>query len=204
MQQSSYIIEVQNVSKYFGEKVALDNINLNVKKGEFVTILGPSGCGKTTLLRDVVRNISNGIEEIAFKDNDIYVCNELYEREKDMAEIIQQMNNEGWRRNIELWCDSAEPDRIKMWKKAGFYLAKGVNKGGSAGSVKAQIDWLKQRNIYVDPHCINAIKEMQQWKWKKDERTGEYLDDPVPVMDDAMAALRYGIEGWRKVKKWLM
>ena len=40
MQQSNYIIEVQGVSKYFGEKVALDNINLNVKKGEFVTILG--------------------------------------------------------------------------------------------------------------------------------------------------------------------
>ena len=45
------IIEVKDVSKFFGEKTALDHINLSVKKGEFVTILGPSGCGKTTLLR---------------------------------------------------------------------------------------------------------------------------------------------------------
>lgn len=46
-----YIIKIKDVSKFFGEKVALDHINLNIKKGEFVTILGPSGCGKTTLLR---------------------------------------------------------------------------------------------------------------------------------------------------------
>ena len=91
-----------------------------------------------------------------------------------------------------MWCDSAEPDRIKMWQKAG-YRARGVDKGGSAGSVKAQIDWLKQRKIYVHPHCTNTIKEMQQWKWKKDERTGEYLDEPIPFQDDAMAALRYGV-----------
>lgn len=45
------IIEIKNVSKVFGEKKALDNINLSVQKGEFMTILGPSGCGKTTLLR---------------------------------------------------------------------------------------------------------------------------------------------------------
>ncbi len=45
------IIDIKNVSKRFGEKVALNNINLFVRKGEFMTILGPSGCGKTTLLR---------------------------------------------------------------------------------------------------------------------------------------------------------
>ena len=48
---SQHIIDINGVSKRFGEKTALDNINLYVRKGEFMTILGPSGCGKTTLLR---------------------------------------------------------------------------------------------------------------------------------------------------------
>ena len=145
-------------------------------------------------------NHANAILLLGIKDDDVYILSEIYVFEKDTSEIIQLAS--GIPRNKQMWCDSAEPDRIKMWSKAGF-RAKGVDKGGSAGSVKAQIDWLKQRRIYIHPHCINAIKELQQWKWKKDEKTGEYLDEPVPFQDDAMAALRYGVEGWRKVKKWL-
>ncbi len=45
------IIEVKNLSHSFGDKTVLQNINLSIAKGEFVTILGPSGCGKTTLMR---------------------------------------------------------------------------------------------------------------------------------------------------------
>ena len=41
MQQSNYIIEVKGVSKFFGDKMVLDNINLYVKKGEFVLCWGP-------------------------------------------------------------------------------------------------------------------------------------------------------------------
>lgn len=48
---SNNIIEIKDVAKFFHGDVALKNINLEVKAGEFLTLLGPSGCGKTTLLR---------------------------------------------------------------------------------------------------------------------------------------------------------
>lgn len=147
-------------------------------------------------------NHANAILLLGVKDDDIYILDEVYLFEKDTSEIVQEAIKKGIPCNRQMWCDSAEPDRIKMWKKAGF-RAVGVDKGGSSGSVKAQIDWLKQRRIFVAPHCVNTLKELAQWKWKKDEKTGEYLDEPVPVMDDAMAALRYGVEGWRKVRRWL-
>ncbi len=44
-------LEARNVSKFFGDFVAVDDVSLQVAQGSFYSILGPSGCGKTTLLR---------------------------------------------------------------------------------------------------------------------------------------------------------
>lgn len=46
-------LSISNVTKQFGDTVVVDNFNLEIAKGEFVSFLGPSGCGKTTTLRMV-------------------------------------------------------------------------------------------------------------------------------------------------------
>ena len=51
MSDKKIIINLEHVSKSFGDKVVLDDINLYIKEGEFITFLCPSGCGKTNLLR---------------------------------------------------------------------------------------------------------------------------------------------------------
>jgi spermidine/putrescine transport system ATP-binding protein len=45
------IIELKNIEKYFGSNCVIPTLNLEIRRGEFLTLLGPSGCGKTTLLR---------------------------------------------------------------------------------------------------------------------------------------------------------
>ncbi len=58
MKTLNNIIELKNISIAFGNQTVLDGIDLQIKDGEFVTLLGPSGCGKTTTLR-----IIGGFEE---------------------------------------------------------------------------------------------------------------------------------------------
>ncbi len=66
-------LTVSNATKRYGAFVALDDVSVSLKKGEFVSLLGPSGCGKTTLLRIIagLTDIDEGdvrIEDVAMSD----------------------------------------------------------------------------------------------------------------------------------------
>jgi len=54
------LIELKNVSKYWGDVRAVEKLNINIEEGEFVVLLGPSGCGKSTTLRLIA-----GLEKVS-------------------------------------------------------------------------------------------------------------------------------------------
>ena len=140
-------------------------------------------------------NHADCILETAQRDGDLYVLREIYVHGRDTSEIISLAEGEGFSKNAVMYCDSAEPDRIKTWRRAG-YRAVGVKK--EPGSVNAQIDFLRSRRIYIDSRCVNTVGEISQWCWMRDGESGELTDTPAFGCDDAMAALRYSVEGMRR------
>ena len=79
-------ISLKNVSKYFGNTIAVDNVSLDIQSGEFFSLLGPSGCGKTTTLRMI-----GGFEHP--NAGDIYINNQLMEQtppfQRDVNTVFQ-------------------------------------------------------------------------------------------------------------------
>ena len=150
---------------------------------------------KKVYAQDFGFNHANCILDLGFYDSGLYVCGEIYEFSKDTSELIEIALRRGLSKHVVMWCDSAEPDRIRMWKKAGF-RARPVKK--EPGSVKAQIDYLKQLKIHIHPQCKNTIAEISRWRWQTSGKSGQYLDEPEPGFDDAMACLRYGVEEYRR------
>lgn len=65
------IIDLNNITKEFGGVTVLDNINLFIRKNEFLTLLGPSGCGKTTTLRIIGGFEEPTIGQVIFDGKDI-------------------------------------------------------------------------------------------------------------------------------------
>jgi iron(III) transport system ATP-binding protein len=69
----SVSIKIEHAIKRFGKKTIIPDLSLEIKKGEFFTLLGPSGCGKTTLLRMIAG--FNTIEGGDFYFDDLRINN---------------------------------------------------------------------------------------------------------------------------------
>lgn len=131
---------------------------------------------------------------IGIKDDEVYIWDEFYQSKLTNTELINQAKNMGIPEWVEMIGDSAEPDRIEEFRRAGFRCV-GAEKGKH--SVKHGVDFLKRRKIHIHPQCVNTIKEIQGWVYKKD-KDGNVTDEPIGFNDHAMAALRYGTEPMRK------
>jgi ABC-2 type transport system ATP-binding protein len=82
------MLELKNVYKYFNEFCAVDNLSLNVNKGDVYGFLGPNGAGKSTSLRMILGLISPSKGELIFKDNPIDGNSKNYL--KDIGALIER------------------------------------------------------------------------------------------------------------------
>lgn len=81
------IIELKSVTKAFNENIVIENLDLYVKRNEFITLLGPSGCGKTTTLNIIggFENVDKG--KVIFENNDI---SELPPHKRQINTVFQK------------------------------------------------------------------------------------------------------------------
>lgn len=95
--------------------------------------------------------------------------------------------------------DSARPETISHMKKNGFPKIMPAVKG--AKSVDEGIEWLKSYDIVVHPRCIHLIDELETYKYKVDDKTGEVL----PILEDknnhVIDSARYAFEAMRRAEK---
>lgn len=95
--------------------------------------------------------------------------------------------------------DSAEVKSIEELRRAGLYRIYPASKG--QGSVLQGIQKLQQLDIVVDPHCEHVITELQNYAWKKDRTTGEYINEPIDEFNHCIDALRYSLQCVDRYKK---
>lgn len=106
----------------------------------------------------------------------------------EIAEVLKSM---GYSKNV-IMADSAEQKSIEEIRRAGITKIKACKK--SPDSVKHGIQQLQQYKIYVHPKCVGVITELQNYSWKKDKQTGEYINEAVDQFNHYLDALRYSMQ----------
>ena len=88
--QSAYAVELRDVNVYYGQKLAVKNINIPVNRNKITAFIGPSGCGKSTVLRCINR-MNDLIPEARVEGEVIYRGENLYDSEIDAVEVRRRI-----------------------------------------------------------------------------------------------------------------
>ena len=128
------ILQLKDVSVYYGSKKILDNINIDFEKNKITSIIGPSGCGKSTLLKT--------INKIILEENDSIVNGDIYFNDIN----TNNMPIETLRKNIGIVFQTPTPFPMTIYKNISYALKYyGFNKKQIEERVK---DILKLTSLY--------------------------------------------------------
>lgn len=143
-------IILKNITKRFGKSVAVDNLNLVIKDGDFVSLLGPSGCGKTTTLRMIA-----GLETPT--EGEIYIDGKLVFSSEKGVDVSPDKRNVGFLfQNYALW------PHMTVYKNIAFGLENMKwDKEKIRKRVEELLDTLKIRE-YVDRYPAELSGGQQQ------------------------------------------
>lgn len=128
----------------------------------------------------------------------IYIFDEMYEKGLLNNEIAARIIEKGYSKET-IVADSAEQKSIAEIKGYGIRRIKPAKKG--AGSIMAGIGFIQQFDIIIHPSCIHTIDEFENYSFKKDKATGQYLNQPIDAYNHLIDALRYSLEQFNAKNK---
>ena len=121
----------------------------------------------------------------------IYVIDEVYQKGLLNNEIANIIKYKGYAKEV-IIADAAEQKSIAEIKREGVPRIKPAVKG--QGSVLQGIQKLQQYEIIVSSNCPNMIVELQNYSWKKEKSSGEYINEPAGTYDHCCDSLRYSLQ----------
>lgn len=125
------------------------------------------------------------------KEKKLYIMKEFYQTGLTNDKIAEAIKYMGLAKSI-IVADCAEQKSIEELKRNGIQKVRPSKKG--KGSILAGIDKLKEYQIIVNPACENTLIELQNYSWKKDKSTGEYINEPIDSYNHLMDSLRYSLQ----------
>ena len=127
----------------------------------------------------------------------IYVTGEYVRKGMKNDEIAETMFDLGLSKD-KSYGDCAERKSIDEIKDKGINIDP-TEKG--KGSIIHGIQWIQQYELIVDERCYKVIEELENYTWKKDKKTGEYINEPVDTFNHTIDAIRYGLNKYIKGTK---